>query len=304
MAFTLDPAPPLDETIRLVARKQWRRVGSGLAGDVTVHETRKAVKRLRALGALLRPLTGRRATRKLDHDLRDIGRALAHRRDAEVLCATWITVGKEMNLSASVIAAGEAAIRRTNPASTTVPKGALQALAKRTGQRLDGLPVDGLTFDDLIPGARRTYREGRRRFAEARSKDTSEAYHDWRKAVQRHFRQMGLLGALWPDVMSAHATAARDLSQTIGEEHDLALLAIWVGGPDAPPEVAAVAKRVVAHLDKRCAMLRRRACREGRRVFAETPKAFARRLSIYVATMAPAGPGARIRAPIEARIDA
>ena len=45
-----------------------------------------------------------------------------------------------------------------------------------------------------------------------------------RKAVQWHWRQMSLLGRAWPDEFAVRVTAARELSQMLGDDHDLAML--------------------------------------------------------------------------------
>ncbi len=57
-------------------------------GEQTVHETRKALKRLRALLALLRPELGHRRYARENAALRDCARRLAGARDAEVMVGT------------------------------------------------------------------------------------------------------------------------------------------------------------------------------------------------------------------------
>ena len=58
------------------------------AGARTVHETRKALKRLRALLVLLRPELGAKRYARENAALRDCGRRLAGARDAEVMLGT------------------------------------------------------------------------------------------------------------------------------------------------------------------------------------------------------------------------
>ncbi|HLL92518.1 MAG TPA: CHAD domain-containing protein, partial [Solirubrobacteraceae bacterium] len=53
-----------------------------------VHETRKALKRLRALVALLAGELGEQAVARENRALRDVGRSLAGARDAEVMLGT------------------------------------------------------------------------------------------------------------------------------------------------------------------------------------------------------------------------
>ena len=51
-----------------------------------------------------------------------------------------------------------------------------------------------------------------------------EAVHDWRKAVQRHWRHMLLLREAWPEYFEARAAEAKEVSELLGLAQDLTLL--------------------------------------------------------------------------------
>jgi hypothetical protein len=196
----------------------------------------------------------------------------------------WAQVGAELALAPSIIETGDAALATWTPPRPRTPRRSPADLMSRVEQRFEGRLLRHFTYADLLDGTLRTYKRAHRGLADAQAAETSDAYHEWRKEVQRHWRHTTLLLSLWPDEMSARAELARALSHTIGEEHDRALLAQWLTHKDLPSAVKAEAPRIRAHLGRHCDALRRRADREGRRLFAERPKAFRRRLSIYAST--------------------
>ena len=117
----------------------------------------------------------------------------------------------------------------------------------------------------------RTYRRGRAAFKAARRDTTSEHLHAWRKRVKDLWYQQQLLKDSWPGVMKAQAKEAKKLSKLLGDDHDLTVLAEHVEDPEVHELVA-----------KRRAELLQEARALGRRIYAERPKAFARRCRRYV----------------------
>ena len=106
------------------------------------------------------------------------------------------------------------------------------------------------SFDALEKGLEKTYRRGRREFEAAMEEPTVESLHEWRKRVKHLWYHHTLLRSLWPPVMEVTGDEAHALSDRLGDDHDLAVLAAWVeehggAGPDfrrcgrPPPERAA-----------------------------------------------------------------
>ena len=90
---------------------------------------------------------------------------------------------------------------------------------------IPALPLERKDYGPLIAGLRRTYRDGRSAAKKARKKHDTEALHEWRKRVKDLWHQCQVLTPLWPKRMKAMADAAHDLSDLLGEDHDLAVLA-------------------------------------------------------------------------------
>jgi hypothetical protein len=89
-----------------------------------------------------------------------------------------------------------------------------------------------------------------------------------------------LLKKAWPPVLGAQADEAHELSDLLGGEHDLAVLAERLGD-DPPTEVT---DDVLDLIDERRAVLLAQIRALGRRVYAEKPKAFERRIGSYLKT--------------------
>jgi CHAD domain-containing protein len=255
--------------------------------EEAVHDTRKAIKRLRALTRLLREELGEQAFARENGALRDIARRLAGARDAEVMVSTLdrLLKGHEQELArrspvvelrAQLAAERDRAAGREGNATTRdATLGELYAVRARAAAW--PLPVrPGLQLTE--PGLRRLYRQGRRRHDRARRAKVSDtrALHQWRKRVKdlRYAAQMLGLEEL--------AERADDLQEWLGDEHDLALLATRVSAPHSPlvgggKRRKRTRKRVLKLIARRRARLRKQALREGKRLYERKPKRFAKR---------------------------
>ncbi len=107
-----------------------------------------------------------------------------------------------------------------------------------------------------------------------------EAFHELRKCVQQHWRQMLLVSRAWPQICRSRASAAREIAQLLGEEHDYAILAKY-----ALTCNAALSDRERKIIEKACRAkqqaLRALAIPKVQRLFAERAGSFARQLATY-----------------------
>jgi hypothetical protein len=121
-------------------------------------------------------------------------------------------------------------------------------------------------------GLRRIYRDGQRRRRVARKAGSSQALHAWRKRVKdlRYLAEALKLRDL--------ASDADRLGETLGEEHDLALLAECLRTHrDCFKGERATRKTLQKLIARRRERLRRRAMRLGKRLYRHKPKRFTRR---------------------------
>jgi hypothetical protein len=171
---------------------------------------------------------------------------------------------------------------------SSLPVGAFRKAQKA----LEALPLGHLAFGDVLAGFGQTYRRGRKQFAQisANSAD-DEGFHELRKLVQQHWRHLQLLSNAWPKALRPQIALARELAETLGKDHDIAVLAAFVR--DNADRIGD-AKGVAAYLRlcaKRQGKLRARADLLARRLYAEKPKAICERLQTYWETAGQFGEG-------------
>jgi CHAD domain-containing protein len=207
--------------------------------------------------------------------LRDAGRALSGARDADVLVETVEKLGEYFDVPYKVTRNRLAKQPRPalDPARHADTLRALAASADRWA-------IEG---DVVVAGIRRTYARGRDAFRLADRDPTAEHLHEWRKRVKDLWYQQRLLQEAWPGVLKAEAAEAKALSKLLGDDHDLAVLAEQLDTDGDPQDLREL-------IDRRRGELLESVRALGRRVYAEKPKAFARRLGRYLdAPRAPAG---------------
>ncbi|HXW58196.1 MAG TPA: CHAD domain-containing protein [Solirubrobacteraceae bacterium] len=295
----------LDEAIELLEGERGRTVTAA-----AVHDTRKALKRLRALVRTLRPELGEQAYARENAILRGCARRLAGVRDAEVMVGTLddllarnreqlAHLGAVRRLRAQFAGERDRAQRHVLTDSANLAQTASELRVVR--ERVAGWQLSGRGMRVCEPGLRRLYRQGRRRYERARRRpEDGRALHLWRKRVKdlRYAAEMLERGptedatgasdrhgdgrararskqARW---LRGVARRADELGELLGEEHDLAVLAERVRAADEPFAHAAGARRTLLKLiARRRRRLRKRALRAGERLYRRRPKAFVRR---------------------------
>ncbi len=191
-----------------------------------VHEGRKSLKRLRALLRLVRPGIGDATFKTENARFRDIGALFSADRDRFVLKDVAekqaVAMGARYRRPFAAIVATLTAPTASKPAGASLEKDAVARLAEAR-KALADLHVEPNAFEALQAGLKISYRRGRHHLRQAYENPTDEGFHDLRKAVQQHWRHMQVLQRAWPDLFGARLNAARELSQILGDDHDLAV---------------------------------------------------------------------------------
>ena len=253
---------------------------------VAIHDTRKGLKRIRALLRLARPGLGDKVFRRENARFREIAGMLAGVRDRQVLAETLAKLEQRSSPKATA-AIGEfralLAEKEGTPAHRDdgAVKKALAALEE--AHRSFGKLKLSAGFAAIAPGLEDCYRRGCKAFAAAYDEPSDEAFHEWRKTVQQHWRHMALLSRAWPDVMSGRVAEARKLSELLGEDHDLALLKALVAAKVQAKD--GIRRALARDMDGLCRQrqreLRAAALLRGRRLFAQSPKDLRRQTALY-----------------------
>jgi CHAD domain-containing protein len=263
-----------------------------------VHEARKALKRLRALLRLLRHELGERAYARESSALRDIAGQLSEARDAAVMLATLDALiarhprrlghRKGVRELRRRLAAEHARLQHqtlTQPRARAEVLGELHAFRWRVAAWT--LPVgDSLAL--VSADLERLYRQGQKRYRRAARDrgDRTITMHQWRKRVKELRYATEMLDARGSQQrLRELSSRADELGELLGEDHDLAVFAqrlrtgakrrsrdqVWRCG-------RGTRKALLQAIAARRRVLRKRALRQGRRLFRVKPKQLVRRV--------------------------
>jgi hypothetical protein len=285
---------------------------SSVSPREAVHETRKALKRVRALTRLLEGELGAKRADRERAVLRDAAARLAGARDAEVMVSTLDALvarhPRELGRRRGVAELRADLERERARSSARMLED--MATRERVAEQLSGvrarvtkwkLPAHRSASRLTAPGLERIYRAGRggRRRAGRRSA-TPRVLHRWRKQVKDlryaaevlDVREAARAGSRHADKRHSKqskraarrarriakvARRADGLGEMLGEEHDLMLLAERVRAHRPLRRGRKrTRKRLLRAIAQRRKRLRERALREGERLYARKPGRFVR----------------------------
>jgi len=115
----------------------------------------------------------------------------------------------------------------------------------------------------------------------ARENPSVESFHEWRKRAKYLRYHLRLLRPAWPRLLKRTRSEVKTLGDLLGDDHDLAVLeeVLTVAlGDNTDQERIGV---LMALMRQRSLELRDQACWLGRRIYAEKPKAFRKRIGCY-----------------------
>ncbi len=275
----------VEEAFRRIALEQIDRATSEAKNPNPhqgIHNFRRRCKKLRGLLRLVRAgFTEFDAENEL---LRDAARLLGPLRDAVAQLQTFHTLASNLQPTNDGLTALLKQLERerdesfTTSAFTQPPllDEALDRLASaRT--RVSGWVLNLGGFDAIRDGLERTYRRSRSAMRSAGSDTPDEHLHEWRKQAKYHWHHMCLLRSLWPDEFKARRQSADRLAETLGLDHDLAVLRDQLVSHADESQTGAALEL----LDARRLALQEQAHRIGATLLAEKPGAFVKRINSY-----------------------
>ena len=276
--------------LRRAARGQLEMSIERLEGDTdedlgtAVHETRKGLKRLRAAVRLGRDELGEEAYRHENGAFRDAGRRLGGARDGRVLLETFDALADRYpdeapperfeGFKRTLVGQGGAAQRRLHErAAIDEVLGELRRACARVGD----WPLERKGLETLAGlGAHVPRRPPRvpQRPSGAEHREPARAA----RRVKCLWYAAQIVRSAAPKKMKRTARRAHELSNLIGEDHDLALLAERTDERHDRFAEGTTAGELAALTERRRAELRREALDLGQRLFRKKPRKVARPL--------------------------
>ena len=276
--YRLKRGEALPEGVRRVARGRIDDAIDELGGkagsgpEEAVHNARKDMKKLRALLRLVRGELGDEVYRRENACFRDAALELAGARDADVMLTTLDGLKLDDTVSGPLRQGLEAHRLRTAGGSRDQAARTVIEILTSARARVADWPLERDDFEALRPGLERMYRRGKRDFRAVREEPSVEGLHEWRKRAKELWYHHSLLASLWKPVMNAVGDEAHELSDLLGDDHDLAVLLDWARAHADP------APELVEAVEERRAELQRDALELGARLYADRRKDFIRRL--------------------------
>ncbi|HEX4349633.1 MAG TPA: CHAD domain-containing protein [Verrucomicrobiae bacterium] len=282
MSFRFKKSESPAKALRRVCRE---RVGAALdclrkpEHPAAVHGARKEIKKLRALFRLVRGEIKVDTYRKGVKALRAAADSLAATRDARVMLKAF---EKLTGRTAGRCSEIEKALKRhAHKEARRFRKDDSLALAERmlrkTGRRVGGLKIKLAGWGAIAPGLKQSYERGQAACRLAHKKAAPENFHDWRRHVKDLWFYFCLLHPICPAATLSSAGDFERLALYLGEDHDLFLLQEFMAKHGA--ERSAEVKKLDQLIAMRQRKLRAAALKLGSRLYAETPRAFYRRLA-------------------------
>ncbi|HEY3786959.1 MAG TPA: CHAD domain-containing protein [Steroidobacteraceae bacterium] len=284
-----DAAHQLIKLTRVQIRHALHKLERRRLDDEALHCVRKSLKRGRAGLRLLRPGLPETEYRKANGALRDAARPLGGLRDANVLqdTLTQLLARPQRRGPPVELAALTRMLRQHRKAmrQQVLHDGRVLAhsrhLLREALARTAGWKLRKSNWKLLGPALEHIYRKARRARAVASATGTPHSLHEWRKQVKYLHYALQILRPVWPAMVGALAQQTHELSDELGDSHDLAVLcATSIAHPDLL-EAPGNLNTLLGLTEHRQQILTHEASLLGARLFEDKPRAFAGRLGHY-----------------------
>lgn len=198
----------------------------------SIHETRKSIKRIRAVLRLIRDEIGYSSYYRENTFYRDLSRKLSEIRNFEVLAAAIKKLQEDLTdtIPSDVFVLLEEELRRQGNRVLGSQAGLSQLLKEIAGEienardRIYDLPITHDDFSAFEGGLYRMYRQGKRYLCDARKNPSPTQLHDLRKRLKYFWYQVEILHPIFPGPMKAYASTLETIAENLGVYHDLHLL--------------------------------------------------------------------------------
>jgi CYTH domain-containing protein/CHAD domain-containing protein len=233
VTYGLDPDRPLVAEVRRVAidclDDAIARLRDPADIEEDVHEARKRGKETRGLIRLVRPALGD-AYDAINAEVRDGARELSSLRDIHALLDIVDDLGATLEGDARVAVEAVtghlrvAAVAATHGVDGDDPRIAVARGRMETARAMVASWPGSVDVDAMAGGVAKTAGRGRKAWKASQKDARDEQVHEWRKRVKYLWYQARLLEPADPDGIGPFVKDLDDLSDLLGDEHDLTVL--------------------------------------------------------------------------------
>jgi len=287
MSFELPQRKHIEDELKKIVRQQLRKAAHALTTSEgtqfrsAVHESRKSVKKVRAVAALLKQ-AGAKLPRRDRRRLKSTARALSRVRDSDAIIDTFDRVRRRYpkqlpEHTYEILRRGLVAARDRSEARAqhdgVVAEAAERLEKTRTSAK--EWTSHSIKWPDLVAIVTVSYRRSRNAMKRARVTRQSATLHRWRKEVKTLWYLLRLARPLTTGVAPLIA-ALNQLETELGDDHNLVVLGATLRGCHDLRSMRAEMRQINRLAARMRQPLRRRAFALGRRLHLRKPEAFAR----------------------------
>ena len=281
MPFRIRRREPISKGLERVVRERLNDVLDTLEdddlSDPNVHTARRRLKEVRATLRLFRRDLGDDVFKRENRTHRDSARPLSGLRDATALVHSFDNLVKHFarRLQFQHILAIRTFLverRRVQRAEALRDQANIRRIARQTRRarkRVKTWPLSDCGKRSIARGLRTVYLDGRRAMKIANTALADDALHEWRKRTKDLRYALELLQSHARDGSDAISMQAHELTNLLGDDHDLATLRTVVKRQNVTG-----AYQVIALIDERQTELQRESTALGRRLYREKPRRF------------------------------
>jgi CHAD domain-containing protein len=284
-AYRLLPGERVGPGLKRVIAAQVDDAIGQLRGDAdtdpaeAVHEARKDIKKIRSALRLVRPEIGDDAWRRENDHYRQAARSLSGFRDSEILVEALDGLtsrsGDQADGRFDALREQLEMENRSSYEDGSIERAMAEAAAALSAgrSRLERLELDGDGWGLIAPGLNRSYRRGRKRLRTVEEEASVTNLHELRKRVKDLWYQVRLIRGE-SEMFTVLADHAHDLSDHLGDDHDLALLRELVQRRRAVFADPAHERHLLEEIDHRRSELQFAAISLAERIYADEPEQF------------------------------
>jgi CHAD domain-containing protein len=207
-----------------------------------IHDARKRLKKARSALRMVRGSLAKATARRLNDELRAIAATLSERRDADVLVETVDALRERFTgrVPATTFEALRDRLAEQASAAGADDDNADQiARLEAVREQLEEADLSRVRWKSVGMGIDRAFRRGRKGYKGASHANTEEL-HQWRKRAKDLWYHHRLIKDANPSVVAAYAKDAHQLSDRLGDDHDLAVVRATIVHQDPPAATAPV----------------------------------------------------------------
>lgn len=294
MSYRYHPGKPTESEIKRIIIERFNRSLEELndkdkGPDKANHQMRKNMKKVRGAVRLVRDAVGEDDYKEYNVAARDTARMGENLRESHVMLETLEKLKKRFNWK---INHGfyQKVYRKIESDYLKTKKELLEKedLIHKLNDRLKDLKAD---FEDISyrendfeafeGGLKRVYKRGRKALKIAKKKPTFENHHEWRKRVKYLWYQIRILKDIWSKELNGYAKELHNLSDLLGDDHDLYDLQKKLNAEYDTVEHKAELENLNALIKEFSNEKRKDAYVLGEKIYAEKPKAFVKRMEKY-----------------------